>query len=132
MFKKFVDDTCFKFHINLEQIEDKNCAFVIGHDHIQLGQFEDEELKVISFVHEIGHILSKWSFKRATNFNTLMIELDAWHEGLKFAAEECGLIFSDSAIKWAYGQACSYAGHDERERMSWKPERWLKTTVSAE
>lgn len=104
-----------------------NACMVAG-TQIFVGEYDNEEFEVISFFHEYGHSLVSPQFRTQWNFNTLMIEIEAWNLGLEFARQH-DYIFSDDAIKWAYEQALTYVGHDEREDSSWetrvKPTLWI-------
>ena len=103
-----------------------NRCMVAGYD-LFVGDYDNEEFEVISFFHEHGHKLVPDQFVEQWNYNTLMIEIEAWNLGIEFARQR-GYIFSDDAIKWAYMQAMTYVGHDEREDRSWetrvKPTLW--------
>lgn len=117
-YSKLIQETCTELQINLHKGDEKNQSFIAGKD-IFLGKYEDEELMIISFFHEVGHILVKWKYKKRTRLNTLMIELKAWDLGIQYALNK-GLLFSDNALKWGYERAIGYAGHDKRERTGWK------------
>ena len=90
----------------------------IGGREIELGIYENDELKLISLFHEVGHRLLPKGFWEKCRHNTLVSELECWRLGI-LEAEEFGVLFSDEAIKWGYEQALGYAGHDERERSDW-------------
>ena len=108
-----------------------NNCFVAGNE-IFIGKYENEEYLLISFFHEHGHRLVSQDFIKKVDYNTLIIEIEAWNLGIK-SAMELGYIFSDDAIAWAYREkALSYAGHDERECSNWaervKPMLWKNRT----
>lgn len=97
--------------------KDRDRSWSAGRD-IMLGTYEDEELAAISFAHEVVHMLVTQEFKESVVFNTMIIELEAWHAGLDYA-RRCGIVFKDHAIAWGMGQLLTYKGHDEREGRGW-------------
>jgi len=107
--------------IYLDRIEHKfenvveNC-YIAGNE-IFIGIYKDEEKKLISFFHELGHKEISWAFKKAFKLNTLLIEIECWRCGIELA-RSYGIFFSDNAIKFGYEKALTYTGHDERERSS--------------
>ena len=77
-----------------------NKSFIIGAEEIVLGIYDDNELLIASFFHELGHII-----KHENNmFNT---EEQAWKIGFEVAREH-GFTFSIKTHKWAYEQLCTY------------------------
>lgn len=92
---------------------------------ITLGEYENKELELISFFHELGHNKISQDFIKKWNYNTLLIELECWNIGLEIA-REINILFSDNAIKWGFNQALSYVNHDEREVMNWKEKNGSK------
>lgn len=105
-----------------------NDCCLYGNDTICIGEYTNKELLFISFFHELGHTLVSEEFRSNCNYNTLMIELEAWNKGIKLALS-MSYLFSDKALKWAYREkALSYVGHDERECRDWekndKPKLW--------
>jgi len=120
-------DLAERFGYTLVEKDDlvNDCA--VAGDEIFVGKYEDPELLLISFFHEHGHRLVLMSYKKIVHYNRLLIELEAWHLGLKTAAA-LGYFFTDEAIQWAYNKALTYVGHDEREVMGWdksvRPKLW--------
>lgn len=99
-------------------VENKiNDSFNAGNE-IFLGEYEDEELKLISFFHELGHIKLTRDFVEKWNFNTLIIELECWNIGIEEARKR-NILFSDKAIRWGLNKVLTYVGHDEREVTDW-------------
>lgn len=92
-----------------------SCTF----DCIWIGWYDDAELMLISFFHELGHILIDRNFIEMSKHNTLLIELECWNIGFKEAMKR-GIFFSDEAIQWGIKQGLSYSGHDERECCNWE------------
>ena len=117
-YNNLVQETCTELQINLHEGDEKNHSYIAGKD-VYLGKYEDEELMVISFFHEVGHTLVEWEYKERMRFSTLMIELKAWDLGIQYALDK-GLLFSDNALKWGYEEAMGYVGHDERECTGWR------------
>ncbi len=89
-----------------------NCAFA-GKE-IFIGKYDNKEFLLISIFHEIGHILITQDFKRKCLYNTMLIEMECWSIGIKEALE-LGIVFSDSALKFACDKIMGYCGHDLRE-----------------
>lgn len=136
IFNKIVNEVADKYNITVTGITSDhieangiggyiNRSYVTGGTKIKLGLYSDEELKAISFFHELGHILTPDSYIESVNYNTFLIELEAWNIGLKIAIEH-NLNFTDNAIAWGYEQALSYENHDEREKVTYQFKRLLK------
>jgi len=121
--KEVLDQVCKKYNLIVRQLsqedESVNNHSYIADNEIILGDYEDDELKLISFFHELGHHLIPFSLKKELDFNTLLIELECWRLGV-LEAHKFGVLFSDKAIEWGYNQAFSYVGHDERECVNWE------------
>lgn len=77
-----------------------NRSFCIG-DEIVLGVYEDQELRLISFLHELGHIEAK----AGGGYEN---EQRAW-ECAFVLAEELGLRFSDKTLNWCQVQLGTYS-----------------------
>lgn len=80
---KNIDKVAKKFDIIKSDF--KNNAFVIGDEYIILGIYDMPELKQASFFHEIGHTLVTESFEKMVHNDEMLIEFQAWVEGLKIA-----------------------------------------------
>ncbi len=130
-YRRFVKETCAKYGITLRSDKKtKMGSWIAGNDEVFIGDYDgDEELMAISFAHEVGHTLVSVEFIKSSDFNTLLIELEAWQLGIRYALENFGLIFSDRAIEWGYKKALTYVGHDEREVEGWKFKKILKRTA---
>jgi hypothetical protein len=96
-----------------------NDSYLCGSSEIILGKYRDQEKELISFFHELGHILIDKKFIKKWNYNTLIIEIECWNRGIEEARKK-GILFSDKAMEWGYKKALSYIGHDEREYSNWK------------
>lgn len=75
-------------------------SFIVGNDMIYLGIYKDLELLVISFFHELGHIVKS----KGEKYNS---EEEAWKIGIELAKEE-RLEFSENALNWAKTQLSTY------------------------
>jgi len=84
---------------------------------IWLGIYENEELKLISFFHEMGHMLIDMGYDN--DLKVYDYEKDAWEKGYKLAGE-CGVKFSRKAKRWAKKQLNSYKNYEEREYTSFE------------
>lgn len=75
---------------------------------ICIGIYTDKELELISFFHELGHILDSidWS-RNASATTTYMSERMAWVIGLG-VAKTYGITFSRKALRWAIAQLNTY------------------------
>lgn len=116
--KRLLKFICNKYKLILHKIDEEDHSYGAGED-IFLGVYKDQELKLISLFHELGHRLVSQDLVREWKYNTLLIELECWRLGL-LEARELGILFSDKAIEWGYKQAMTYVGHDERECTGWK------------
>ncbi len=93
-----------------------------------IGEYEDEELKLISFFHELGHTIITQEFIKKWEYNTFIIELECWNLGFEEARKR-EIFFSDKAIAWGLQKATSYVGHDERENSAWSDSKLWKSTL---
>jgi len=93
------------------------CAGCIGSGDIYLGVYEDIELEVISFFHELVHVI--FDFDRSV-ISTMQYELYVTFKALEYAEKECKVLFSDDAIKWMLEQCLTYHRWDEREVRGYK------------
>jgi len=89
-----------------------------GKPEIFLGQYEDQELRLISFFHELGHIVSTDEGK-VPKYEDLpyyhYAEAVAWKRGLELAVDE-GVAFSGKALEWAKEQLATYFLDDHPEK----------------
>ena len=111
---KFIGDT-------LEECVDClniDCSWAIGSNEIIIGKYLNDENMLISFFHEIGHILIAKEYMEKWRYNTLMIELECWNIGIEEARDR-GVLFSDNAIRFGLEKVLTYCGHDERECTNW-------------
>jgi hypothetical protein len=104
-----------------------NDSWCTGLD-IYIGKYDNEEYKLISIFHEIGHYVIGWDFIVKWDFNTLIKEIECWNKGIEIARDN-GIFFSDNAIAWGYEKAIGYCGHDERECVDWNNKYGKKITI---
>ena len=100
-----IDRISKKFDINKTDL--KNNAYVIEDEDIILGIYDDKELKQASFFHEIGHTIINESFEKLVNNDQMLIEFEAWVEGLK-VARKYGYKFSSKTFKYILKSINSY------------------------
>jgi len=104
-------------------IEDRiNHSYAYGCDEIALGIYEDEELLVISFFHELGHCVGSLPPYEECQYDHYK-EARAWRVGLALAADR-GITFSSRALEWAREQLTSYFKEDcpEHSPLKFLPE----------
>lgn len=85
----------------------KNNAYIIGDDEIILGIFQNPEIKTATFFHEIGHTLVTKHFARLINYDVMLIEYQAWIEGLR-VAKKYNYTFSNNVFKYILESLNSY------------------------
>jgi hypothetical protein len=91
----------------------KNQCF-LADGQIYVGIYDDEEKKLISIFHEIGHaFLTKYETEKY-KYIPLLCELACWRIGIDIAIEKYNYYFSDETIVWAYSQAFTYKEEKER------------------
>ena len=82
---------------------------------IYLGIYEDQELRLISFFHELGHVTSDIKFDEGiTKYD---IERDAWIKGLRIAQTH-GIYFSFKAKRWAVGELKTYEKYKHKKILN--------------
>jgi hypothetical protein len=75
------------------------------HDQIWIGIYEDQELELVSFFHEVGHCTQ--TNENVKGLTYYQIEEDAWRRGYEIA-KKYGIKFSRNAKKWAKSQLETY------------------------
>jgi hypothetical protein len=83
-----------------------NNSYIIGDD-ILLGLYTNKELKIISFFHEIGHSVITDAFEKMVHYDEMLIEFQAWIEGLKIA-RKYKYKFSDKSFEYILKCVHSY------------------------
>lgn len=94
-----------KFNITEEDLT--NNAYIIGDEELILGIYDSPDVKVASFFHEIGHTLIKERFEKLVKYDTMLIEFQAWIEGLRLA-KKYGYQFSNKTYKYILDSLNSY------------------------
>lgn len=111
----------------------RNKSSCFGCDEIALGLYTDDQLRIASFFHELGHCLiyqrrlklpehkkryykTKWADERA-----------AWIEGFK-QAKKYGFKFSKKTLAWCKKQLDTYKGWEKRQKSPEHYARWRKET----
>jgi len=89
-------DTDYLLNVNMPEGHFTNRSFCIGPNTVILGAYEDAELRLASFFHEVGHLMNKDGG-----------QLRAWGAGLDLAAS-LGVIFSKETLSWCWKQAETY------------------------
>jgi len=99
-------------NLTISYTDDRDNCHIAGNE-IFIGMYSDNEFKLISFFHELGHKnLQKYPY------STLLTELECWHMGIEIA-KAYDILFSDRAIKFGFEKALTYVGHDERENSGY-------------
>ena len=86
----------------------REISYVVGRYEIVLGIYDDEELKNISFFHELGHTLTP----QPESLTIYQMEEEAWRLGIQLA-KRYGFTFSKKALQWAKEKLETYKGSEE-------------------
>ena len=89
-----------------------NRSFVAG-KYIELGIYADPEKRLVSFFHEMGHILTPKGVNNKCR-TKYQVEEKAWKYGYKLA-KSFGIEFNKDTKQWAVEQLNGYKGYEERE-----------------
>jgi len=100
-----LDNYSKKYDIEKEDLQ--NNAYVIGDEEIILGIYEDKDLRIASFFHEIGHTLISDKFLEMIDHDLMLVEYQAWIEGLKIA-KKYGYKFSNKMFNYILKSVNSY------------------------
>lgn len=84
---------------------------------IILGIYQDPDLRLVSFFHELGHLIAPPLGPDPELYDR---EFQAWRVGLMFALVE-GYRAPPAALEWADLQLESYVGWEAREVRGYKP-----------
>jgi hypothetical protein len=90
----------------------KNNSYIIGDTEIILGFYEDEDSRNAAFFHEIGHSKVSESYEKLVNYNDILIEYQAWIEGIKIA-KKYKYKFSERATNYMIDSLKTY--HDDKK-----------------
>jgi len=99
--KKFIEK-----YGEISEEDSINNAYLFD-DCIILGFYDNPELKRAAFFHELGHTLVTESFERLVNNDELLIEYEAWIQGLK-VAKKYKYNFSNKTFKYILQSTNSY------------------------
>lgn len=97
---KFADDEAIRVN-GLDAYLNRSLS--AGADYIEIGIYDDNELRMLSFFHELGHCLDPCRLHK-TEFAQ---EQAAWDVGYQLAAFE-GVEFSENARMWALANLETY------------------------
>lgn len=92
---------------DIEKADLKNNAYVVENEDIILGIFDDKDLKTAAFFHEIGHTLVRESFENLVHDDEMLVEYQAWIEGLRIA-KKYKIEFSNKMLKYILKSVNSY------------------------
>ena len=88
----------------------------VSFPNIYLGIYDDDEFKLASFFHELGHVLVPEEFIESVKYYTPDVEREVWRLGFELAKNEYGLMFSQKVNEWVEEQINTYIKGWERER----------------
>jgi len=104
--RKIIEKICSKYNIQLRTLKlytdeyTNRCSCAKGNNpEIFIGEYENDELLLISFFHEFGHMYAI--------FGRLATELEAWKWGIRYA-KKCGISFSKKTLGWSDIQLQTY------------------------
>lgn len=101
---KNIKKIALKYEVEISDLKENA---IIEHDEIILGIYDDNELRIAAFFHEIGHTLITERYEKLVNNDQMLIEYQAWIEGLKIA-KKYGYMFSDKTFKYILKSINSY------------------------
>lgn len=103
-----------KYKITLVSVEDntkyngdrRNMMYACG-DEISLNTFDDPDIELLTFFHELGHVIDYRKHKEIKRWHLCMIskEAIAWEIGLDIAAKE-GFIWDYKSKQYNYARDC--------------------------
>jgi len=114
-----ISELAEKYDVNIIQVVsgDEHCAAngtdnyinrsAVAGDTIWAGVYADENLKMASIFHEIGHKIVTQEFIRHVNYDSVAIEREIWRIGFKLA-KECNIHFSGYVYRWAVKNIRTY------------------------
>lgn len=106
IFGTIADSLNIKVHRDVVNC-DPNQGGYAGND-VWLGEFEDDDLEMVAFFHEIGHVVAGRFMKRETYMSILSREALAWEVGLNFAAM-FGYKWDYSSKELRYARKCLFS-----------------------
>ncbi len=102
-----------------------SCCDVPECPEITIGMYDDPELRDISFLHELAHIVFEYPDWRSGRASKYEWEMQVWCNAYKLAEKHRHYV-SPKAVKWAHDQLATYIGWEEREVKDYK--RYVSTT----
>ena len=102
-----------------------NRSFTAGRCEIWIGIYEDEDWKVASFFHELGHCLTQQEWNE--DMLKFHYELDAWLVGLQVAQSYGYFIKPSTLKKFAIKSLFSYLEWEAKEIAN--PSKELKALI---
>lgn len=113
-----IQDLAIKYKVNVKF----DCPDT-GHNHgacagkdIFLGTFDNPEIMMAAFLHELGHIKTNVSMKRwLWRGSYILREFKAWDKAMDLAWKN-KIALDDNIWAWGYTQALTYAFWYENER----------------
>jgi Zn-dependent peptidase ImmA (M78 family) len=88
--------------VGMEERDFVNKSYIIGNDTVILGIYDNDEQKIASLFHEIGHTLLDRNYENQFNY-----EAEAWRIGIELAIEY-GISFSHETMLWINKQTNTY------------------------
>lgn len=99
-----------KYNVNVDRDiwnDLKNTSWSAGND-IYIGEYEDYNIELVSFFHELGHIkMPEFFSNKRVCLAKMTQESLAWEIGLNLAFEN-GYIFDGYVLEWARKQLKTY------------------------
>lgn len=96
--------------VGMEEEDFVNKSYIIGKDTVVLGIYDNDEQKIASLFHEIGHTLVVENYEEQLNY-----EVEAWRIGIELATEY-GISFSDETMSWINRQVDTYEVDQRKEK----------------
>lgn len=84
-----------------------NKSYIVGNNEIYIGKYDDEELKICSVLHELGHVLITEKRMRELNLNRYKIERECWKIGIN-EGKNNGIYFSIKEYRFMISCLNSY------------------------
>ncbi|MFW9872245.1 MAG: hypothetical protein ACFFG0_04010 [Candidatus Thorarchaeota archaeon] len=98
----------YKVSVERSRFCDRNEGASAGQD-IFLGEFDDPDIEIVAFFHELGHCISRESSKRRYTMCILSGEGHAWEVGLDVAFQNgYKWDYYSKEMKWARGRLATY------------------------
>lgn len=85
-------------------LEDR--AIISGHT-ITLGLFKNEQKRLLTFFHEVGHMAITAKYGNLIKWKPVVIEMQCWQNGIELAAS-MGVHFDTKTLLWGYERALTY------------------------